>query len=188
MDMLIGGLLLWSAVHYIPGMMPNLRAKLIAKLGGAYKGLFALTVIGSIVLIVFGWKATAPDFIYQPPAIGPMITMLLMLVALYLFGCSHGTANVKRIIRHPQLTSVIVWAVAHLLSNGDKRSIILFGGMIIWAVTEILVINKREGEWQKQGPVSWGRDIKIFTIGFVIYLVLFYAHPYFTGQHIIQVS
>jgi len=185
MDMLIGGLLLWSAVHYIPGMMPNLRTKLIAKLGGAYRGVFSLTVVTSIVLMVLGWKSTAPEFIYQPPTIGPMVTMILMIVALYLFGSSHGTANVKRIIRHPQLTGVIVWAIAHLLSNGDKRSIILFGGMIIWAVTEILVINNREGEWEKPGSVSWGRDLKIFIIGLVIYAVLIFAHPYYTGQHVI---
>lgn len=185
--MLIGGLLLWSAVHYIPGMMPDLRVKLIDKLGaGPYKGLFALSIIGSIVLIVFGWKATTPEFIYQPPSFGPMVTMLLMIFALFLFGCSHGTANIKRVIRHPQLTAVIVWASAHLFSNGDKRSIILFGGMIIWAVTEILVINKRDGEWQKQGPVSWGRDLKIFAIGLVVYVALIFGHPYFTGFPVVS--
>ena len=31
---------------------------------------------------------------------------------------------ITRVIRHPQLTAVKVWAVAHLLVNGDLHSIV----------------------------------------------------------------
>ena len=44
-------------------------------------------------------------------------------------------------IRNPQFASVIVWAVAHLLVNGDTSSLLLFGGMALWATTEIVLIN-----------------------------------------------
>ena len=39
MDMLLAGVLLWSFVHYIPGLLPNLKIKLVDMLGKAYRGL-----------------------------------------------------------------------------------------------------------------------------------------------------
>ena len=35
---------------------------------------------------------------------------------------------------------VVVWAIAHLLTNSDRPSIVLFGGMAAWALAEIVVI------------------------------------------------
>ena len=42
--------------------------------------------------------------------------------------------NVKRLLRHPQLTGVALWGIGHLLANGESRSIILFGGLGAWAI------------------------------------------------------
>jgi len=40
-----------------------------------------------------------------------------------------------RVTRHPFLWGVAIWAVGHLLVNGDRASIVLFGGMLILAVS-----------------------------------------------------
>ena len=40
MDMLFAGILLWSAVHYIPSLMPALKVTLVEKLGNGYRGVF----------------------------------------------------------------------------------------------------------------------------------------------------
>ena len=89
-------------------------------------------IVGSIVLMVAGWRSAAADIVYEPPAWGRHFAMLLMLVAFFLFAFSHGKSNAKRFIRHPQLTAVVVWAIAHLLANGDTRSLTLFGVLGIW--------------------------------------------------------
>ena len=55
-------------------------------------------------------------------------------------------ARVVGVIRHPQLTAVKLWAVAHLLVNGDSASLLLFGGLLVWAVLEVVIINKQDGK------------------------------------------
>ncbi|MBL4602276.1 MAG: NnrU family protein [Emcibacteraceae bacterium] len=186
MDMLLAGILLWSAVHYVPSLMPNIKIKMIELLGNSYRAVFSLLIIASIALMVMGWKATIPEFIYQPPEFGPILTSVSMIIAFYLMGSSHGKANIKRFLRHPMLCGIIFWAGGHLLSNGDKRSIILFGGMIIWAVVEIIAINKRDGPREKPEPASIIIDIRKFAVAVVLYFIVAYAHPYFTGVEVMR--
>ena len=109
MDMLLAGVLLWSGVHYIPGLLPNLKIKLVEKLGKGYRGVFSLLIVGSIVLMVFGWKSAIPEVIYDPLPNAVQLTSVLMILTFYLFGAAHGPSNIKRYIRHPMLTAVIVW-------------------------------------------------------------------------------
>lgn len=186
MDLLLGGIIVWSGVHYIPGFMPDFKATLVAKLGNAYRGVFALAIVLSIVLMVMGWKAAEVEFIYEPLVNSLLITSILMFVSIFLFACSHGPSNVKKYVRHPMLTAVIVWGVAHLVSNGDKRSIILFGGMIIWAIAEIFIINKRDGESEKPETSPIMKDLIKLVIASVVYMGLIFGHPYFTGMPVVS--
>ena len=181
MGLLLAGILLWSGVHYIPGFLPNLKINLVEKLGKAYRGLFSLTVVLSIVMMVFGWKSSVPEMVYMLPEWSYSVTRLLMFLAFFLLGAAHAKVNIKRVIRHPMLSGIIVWSGAHLLSNGDNRSIILFGGMMIWAVVEILIINKRDGEWQKAEKTPLKNDIRVAIITVVVYMVFSFAHPYIAG-------
>lgn len=185
MDLLLAGILLWSAVHYIPGLTPNFRATVIAKLGNAYRGVFSLLIVASIAMIVFGWRSMTPEYIYAPPEFAHTATLILMFLSIFLLGSAKGEANIKRYIRHPMLMGVITWGIAHLLSNGDNRSILLFGGMIIWATVEILVINKREGEWIVPEQVPLKHDIKKLVISSIVYTVLIFIHPYLSGVPVI---
>lgn len=181
MDLLLAGVLLWSGVHYIPGFLPNVKAKMVEKLGGGYRGAFSLLIVLSIVMIVFGWRSAEIEVIYDPIPNATQVTSVMMIVFLYLMGAAHGASNIKRFVRHPMLTGVIVWGLGHLLSNGESRSIILFAGMVIWAISEILIINKREGPYEAPGPVPIKNDFKKIVIAFVIYAVLVFGHPYFAG-------
>ena len=60
-------------------------------------------------------------------------------------------------MRHPQLTAVKIWAVAHLLVNGDLASLVLFGGLLAWAVVEVIVINRSEVWVRPARPGEKGR-------------------------------
>ncbi|MBT5185632.1 MAG: NnrU family protein [Kordiimonadaceae bacterium] len=181
MDLLLAGVLLWSGVHFIPGFLPNLKASLVEKLGNGYRGLFSLTVVLSIVMMVFGWRASEPEMIYMLPEWSFSVTRLLMFFAFFLIGAAHAKVNIKRVIRHPMLSGVIVWSGAHLLSNGDSRSIILFGGLLIWAVIEILIINKRDGAWEKLEKMPFKNDIIAVVITFLVYTAFMFVHPYIAG-------
>jgi uncharacterized membrane protein len=176
------GVIVWSLVHAMPALAPGLKANLVQRLGeGPYKGAFALSIAFSIILMVIGWRSATPDFVYEPPAIGRHLAMLLMLIAFLLFAFSHGKSNVKRFIRHPQLTAVVVWAIAHLLANGDSRSVLLFGVIGIWALIEMVLINRRDGAPVLPEPRPLSAELKPVVIGVVLYVVFILAHPWLFG-------
>ncbi|AQA17625.1 NnrU protein [Halioglobus japonicus] len=183
MTLILVGLLLWAAVHFIPSLAPDLKTSLKNRLGeGGYMGLFSLALVAALVLMVFGWRSVEqPTHYYTLPLWTRDAGMGLILVAMILFMASKPPTRIRRIIRHPQLTGLIVWALAHLMMNGDNRSVLLFSGLAVWGALEILLINRREGEWVKPEAPSWGKEIVVVLIGCVAYAIFAFAHPWLAG-------
>lgn len=182
MALLIAGVVLWSIAHLVPAAAPGLRANLIGKLGEVpYKGLFALDIIIALVLIVFGWKSAIPSAIYAPPLFGSPIPSVLLILAFVLFVTSATPNNLKRFVRHPQMAAVLCWSAAHLMTNGDSRSVVLFGGLAVWAILEIGLINKRDGVWQKPEAVSMIKDVITVAVAAIVFAVVVYFHASLFG-------
>jgi uncharacterized membrane protein len=182
MTWLISGIVLFTAIHLFSALFPSLRGALKTSLGEKpFRGLYAALAAAGLALIVVGWRSTVPVAIYAPPTWGPTLTFLLMFVSIVLFGASHARTNIKRIVRHPQLTSIVLWSLAHLIANGDIRSIILFGSLGVWALLEMALINRREGEWVKPVRASMKSEMIGAAVSVVIFLVLIALHPYFAG-------
>jgi uncharacterized membrane protein len=186
MVMLIAGVVLWSIVHLLPSLSPARRQAIIDRRGEkVYKAAFAICIFGALALMIFGWRSTIPVFLYQVPMGLVHFAMLLVVIAFIIFGASNYPTRIKNYIRHPQLTGVLTWAVAHLIINGDSRSMVLFGGMAIWAILSIALINRRDGEWVKPEVAGWGREIRGLVISLIIAGVVIALHPYIAGRPII---
>jgi uncharacterized membrane protein len=184
---LTAGILLWAFVHLVPGPGQTIRQKIIAAIGEKpYKGVFSFALLVSLALMIFGWRSAAPEPVYLPPAWGGPVAVLLMPVAIFLFAASRARTRVKRLIRHPQLSGVVAWSVAHLLANGDNRSLLLFGGLGVWALLEMAVINSREGPWTKPVVPPFANEIRLMVIAIVVFAVLVYLHPKFAGVAALQ--
>lgn len=146
MTLLILGLALWALAHLFKRLAPDARAKL----GTGGRGLVALALVASVVLMVLGYRMAAFIPVWSPPAFLIHVNNLLMVLAFWIFGSSAAKgakAWPAHRIRHPQLTAVKTWALAHLLVNGDLASILLFGGLLAWAVVEVIVINRAVPGW-----------------------------------------
>ena len=182
MSLLVLGVLLWAGTHLFPAVAVDVRSRLIERFGsGPYRGGFALLIVISVVLIILGWKAATPMLVYRSPSLGPPLTGMAMAVALILFFSARARTNIKRAIRHPQLAGVLIWAVGHLLANGDSRSLVLFGGLGLWCVMQIVAINRREGPWIRPDPVPRRMDAVPVVIGIIAYAILLWAHPWLFG-------
>ena len=149
MAILILGLLLWVAGHFFKRVLPGVHDGL----GNGAKGIAAVAIILGVVLMVIGYRGLASPQVWYPPAFMVHINNLLMIVAVYLYAASGVKARLATRMRHPQLTAVKIWAAAHLLVNGDLASIVLFGGLLAWAVAEVIVINRAQREWTRP---EWG--------------------------------
>jgi len=178
MTLLILGLLLWVAVHLFKRVSPSARASLDVRFGKKARGGIALLLLGSIVLMVMGYRAAPIEPVYQPLAGAGHLNNLLMLIAVFLIGAGSAKGVTASKLRHPMLLAVIVWAGAHLLVNGDLASIILFGGTGLWAIVEMVVISRAEGPWQRPAPGPIKKDIRVAVISVVLFAV-------FAGVHIL---
>lgn len=176
------GVLLWVVVHLIPTIEQPLRQRLISRLGeNGYKGIFALTILIALVLIVLGWRATPEAYLYVLPAWSRTVGLFLMILSFVLLGAAHYPSLIRRYIRHPMLMGVFVWAGSHLLMNGTTRALVLFGGLGVWALLEMPLINRREGEHVKPGVPDFSGELKGVFISAVIFIVVLTLHPYFAG-------
>ncbi len=146
-----------------------------------YKGVFSLALVAGLVLIVVGWRSSTPALVYVPPFGLQLFATGLLYLALLLFVVSGRPSRLKRVLRHPQLTSVALWGLAHLLLNGDSRSLVLFGGLAIWAVIEIFAINRRDRDWEKPAPPPWSIELVTVLVTAVVIAVVVYIHPWIAG-------
>ncbi len=148
MTLLILGLVLWTGAHLFKRIAPDARARM----GERGKLLTTVLILLSIVAMYYGYKwADATIWWPRNPALVG-INNLLMLLAFYLYAASGMKTALTRRIRHPQLTAVKVWALAHLLVNGDLPSFVLFGGILAWAVVSVILINRAEPNWTRPAP------------------------------------
>ena len=149
-------------------------------------GLAALLLLGSVGLMIYGWRTTPAEFVYDPPGWGRHLNMLLMFFAIYLIGVAQGKSRVKQWIRHPMLTGVLVWAAGHLLANGDNRSLVLFGGLGLWALISIITISRNEGPWVKPAKIATlGRELLSLAIVAILYVILVFIHPWIAGVPVV---
>jgi len=184
MTLMIIGLALWWASHLFPIYMTDRRAAVIARLGEKpYKGLFALVSLAAIALMVIGYRQAEFVNLWIPPAWTVHLNNLLMLLAIFVVDAKHFNSFVRHRIRHPMLTGVKVWALAHLAVNGDLASVILFGGLLAWAVVAMIGSNRRDGVWERPPPGDRAGLIRHLVVAAVIFGVIVGIHGPLLGVY-----
>jgi uncharacterized membrane protein len=164
---LVLGLVLWTGAHLFKRIAPDQRAAM----GDKGKGLVAVAVLASVVLMVIGYRGADTVQLWYPPAFLTHVNNLLMLLAFYLYAASGMKTAITARIRHPQLTAVKAWAVGHLLVNGDLASVLLFGGLLAWAVASVILINRANRDWVRPGPAGAKKEV-MAAVGAVVVMVV----------------
>jgi len=181
---LLLGAVVFIGIHLVPAF-GSLRDKLVDRL--SRKGYMILFVVFSwlgIGLMVWGKIKTPHTDIWFPPAWGHNAAMVIMFPSVLLLTAFKLPTNLKRITPHPMMWGFVLWAVAHLLSNGDLSSIILFGSLGIYSIVAILSANQR-GARPSTERVPPLREAVVAGIGTLVYIGLLYLHPYLFGPKLI---
>lgn len=177
MALLVLGLVLWIFPHLFKRLAPGARARLAARIGErATMALFGLVITVATLLIIIGFRAAPYVAVYTPRGWAVHVNNLLMLVALFLFGASHAPSRVRRYVRNPMLTAVVIWAIAHLLVNGDLAGVVLFGTMGVWALANMALIDASERR-PPAGPVPAMAELRLALLSIVAFAAI-------TGLHV----
>jgi uncharacterized membrane protein len=182
---LVLGLAVFLATHVFVSFR-DARADIIARIGlHAYRALFALVSFAGLVLIILGYaQYRAHDLIqvWSPPAVMRHVTEGLMLFAVIFVTAAFIPSHIKTRLKHPMLAGIKTWALAHLLSNGDLGSILLFGAFLTWGVYARIAAKRRGDLGPQSAPVGWFNDGLVVVLGIIVYLALGYAfHPAVIG-------
>ncbi|MBZ4023947.1 hypothetical protein CKO11_15965 [Rhodobacter sp. TJ_12] len=171
MSILILGILLWVLPHMFKRLAPRRHVMMMPQI----KAMVAGFVLVGVVLMVIGYRMADVVPIYSPlPGMGHA-NNTLMLISIYLFGVSGSRSVLIDKIRHPMLWGMVIWSVSHLLVNGDLSSIVLFGALGIWAVAEMVLIN-RAGPWKRPQPGKLTGDLKNLIGTALIYGLIAWVH------------
>lgn len=182
----IVGLVVLLGAHVFVTMRGR-RAKLVARLGeGAYKGAFSVVSLVGLFLIGYGFaRYRAEGFIpvWYPPAWTRYIVQAAMWPASIALVAAYIPGDIKRVLKHPLLVAVKIWAVAHLCAIGDLGGIILFGAVLAWAVYDRITLQRRTDPGSPPIPIGGRRnDIIAVVVGTIVYLALGLAfHPIVIG-------
>lgn len=173
MFVLVLGVALWWGAHLFKRVAPARRAAM----GNGGMGVVAGLLILSVILMIWGYRTADGAFFWGPHPALKGINNLLMLVAFYLFAADGMKTRITSRIRHPQLTAFAIFAFAHLLPNGDTPSFVLFGGLLVWALVEMAVINRAAPQWvPKAGPLPARKEAMAGAGAIIVMLVVGLIH------------
>ena len=187
MAILILGLVLFLGVHSIRIVADGWRTATIGRIGVLpWKAVYALLSIVGFVLIVwgFGLARQQPVQLWLPPRGMRHLASLLTLVAFILLAAAYVPRNaIKARLHHPMVLGVKVWALAHLLANGNVAHVVLFGAFLVWAVLSFRAARARDRAARTVYPAGTPAGTAItVVVGAAAWAVFaFWAHGLLIG-------
>jgi uncharacterized membrane protein len=177
MAILVLGIIIFLGMHLVRVVAPGFRAGIIESRGkGTWMGLYTVVSLVGLCLIIYGFGQARGEtgMLYDPPIFLRHIALLLMLVAFIVLAAGFLPAGrIAVALKHPQVLSIKIWALAHLLANGETSSVLLFGSFLAWAVILRISLKRRERAGEKVLPVfkSTRNDVLAVLIGLVAFVL-----------------
>ena len=148
MVILLFGLVLFLGVHSTRIVADGWRSAMIGRIGETpWKAVYALLSVVGFVLIVwgFGLARQQPVQLWMPPRGMRHLAALLTLISFVLLAATYVPRNaIKARLHHPMVLAVKVWALAHLLANGNLAHTVLFGTFLVWAALSFRAARARD--------------------------------------------
>jgi len=192
MLMLIAGMILIFVPHSMSIVAPHWRDRMVLHVGEArWKGVYSLIVAGGFALLILGFSGAerAPVLLYVAPPWMRHVTFLLMLPVFPLLFAAYLPGRIAARVKHPMLTAVMFWAVAHLLFNGTVPEVLLFGSFLLWAIIDRLSLKGRVQAPIHRVPPTRYNDVLAVALGLAVYgLFVWRLHAWFIGEPLLGLA
>lgn len=167
MAYLIFGLVIFLGAHSLRIYGDAWRARALESLGQSNWKLIisALSVAGFLIMVWgYGLARQTPVQIWAAPTAMRHLASLLTLPAFVLLAAAYVPGNgIKSRLRHPMVLSVKLWALAHLLANGNLNQMVLFGSFLVWSVLSFRAARARD---RRESPPAMParRDATVMSV------------------------
>lgn len=148
MTYLILGLVIFLGVHSVRIVADDWRTQSRARLGALpWQALYSVTSLLGFALLVwgFGQARQQPVQLWSSPVAMRHLAALLTLISFVLLAAAYVPGNhIKARLHHPLVLGVKVWALAHLLANGNISHVVLFGSFLLWGILDFSAARRRD--------------------------------------------
>ncbi len=189
MGLLLLGIILFLGAHSLQ-IVGQQRAMLIRQIGAKpYRGLHSLLSLLGFVLIVYGFHVYRQQGwiqLWVPPMWTRHITITLMWFAFVSFAAmGPKPSRIKGWLRHPMLVGIKIWALAHLLANGDAGGMLLFGSFLAWAVIDRISLKRRGDQGAMRIERFTRADAVTLVAGSIAYVAMMFLHTWLIGVAVV---
>ena len=185
MTKLILGLAVFFGVHSISMVALGWRNRVVERLGTrAWQGIYSIAALLGFYLLISGYGAArvSAAVLYVPPAWLHYVAAVLMLPAFTLGLASVLPGRIKNRTQHPLVLAAMLWAVAHLLTNGSVADLLLFGAFLVWSVAVRTSLARRPARRPIALPGSAANDAIAVIGGLALYVAfILWLHARWIG-------
>ena len=162
----------------------DIRTRLVGKIGEVgFRIAYAVTSVIAIMMLVQAWEAAVAIPLWSAPAWLRLILAAAMLPAFLFFAAGllrNPTAvggealagqqarGIQRITRHPMLWSFALWALVHVIGNGDLASLIFFGTFAISAFLGMPSIDHKLAARAPEAAARLRAETSIMPFGAIL--------------------
>jgi uncharacterized membrane protein len=177
--------IIFAAVHAVPSH-GGIRAALRARFGRAFGPLYGLLSLLLLAAMIWAYRHSEPGIVYDVPSWGRHANFVLSLLGFLCFGVFLFRGSWRQKLRYPMAIGVVLWAVGHLLANGDGKSLVFFGGL---AAAAILQAALMKGGGERPAPdVRRGHNFLSIMAGLAIYALMTQLHYAITGVPLVELQ
>jgi uncharacterized membrane protein len=219
-ELIIAGIL-FPVAHLGISSTP-LRGWLVGKIGAnGYLGVFSLIAAATLVYLIMAYADAPPaEFLWAPTVAMRWVALLVMPIAMILLlggflapnptgvgmedkikTVGEGT-GLTRITRHPLQWSFVLWAVVHVLANGDASTLILCASIAATSFFGTFLMDRKKAatlgeDWARYaavtsnlpfGAIASGRNrlvagelVMPVIIGLAGYVLALWGHQWLSG-------
>jgi len=174
------GVILFFGVHVFSAT--PLKKSFSKKLGEkGYKGIFALVSLLGLILMIYGKSNAFHMDLFSGFSDFRPVAVAMMWVSFVMISASILPNNIKRFTRHPMLWGIVLWSGSHLLVNGDKSSVVLFGSFLVYSIFA-MVKQTAGGAKLQSKKVAPVKDALVLLLGTVLFFAfVLYLHGFMFG-------
>jgi uncharacterized membrane protein len=192
MEKLVLGLVVFFAGHSISLLALGWRDRMANRLGlRTWRAVYSVLALLGFYLLVSGYGSARPlaALLYAPPMWLHYVAAILMLPVFPLALASVLPGRIGARAGHPLLLATMLWAVAHLLTNGSAADVLLFGAFLAWAVVVRVSLARRPARRAIALPASMANDVIAIVGGLALYAAfIFGLHVRFFGAPVLGVG
>ncbi len=174
------GIGLFFGLHIVPSM-PGVRDRFVERMGeNRYKGVYSLLALSGLIIMAVGYANMDYQELWTTPEWANHLAFAVMPIVFILWVAAEMKGHIRKKLKHPMIIGVLLWAIVHLLNNGDRASLYLFGSFALFSVFSI-ISSTRRGKLPTYASPKGKHDIASVIIGIGLFSAVLWGHEFLFG-------